>query len=101
MMKPFSARSTCIVSVPYGVMPNFSPAAISASHTCRASLAQTLISYASSPEKLIRITRAGTPAAMPWRTDMNGNASGEKSMPAHTASTTLRLSGPTTAAVAQ
>ena len=44
MMKPFSARSTCIVSVPYGVMPNCSPASISASHTCRASLAQTLTS---------------------------------------------------------
>ena len=101
MMKPISARSTCIVSVPYGVMANFSPAAITASHTCRASLAQTLISYASSPEKLIRITRAGTPAAVPSRAAMKGNASGEKSIPSHTDSTTLQLSGPTTAAVAQ
>jgi len=32
---------------------------------------------------------------------MKGNAANEKSMPAQTASTTLRLSGPTTAAVAQ
>jgi hypothetical protein len=72
-----------------------------ASHTCRASLAQTLTSYASSPEKLIRITRAGTPAAVPSRAAMKGNASGEKSIPSHTDSTTLPLSGPTTAAVAQ
>ncbi len=33
--------------------------------------------------------------------DMNGKASAEKSMSAHTASSTLRLSGPTTATVAQ
>ncbi|MCY1466303.1 hypothetical protein D9M71_845830 [compost metagenome] len=33
MMKPFSARRTCMVSVPYGVRPYFSPCSTSFSST--------------------------------------------------------------------
>ena len=32
---PFSARRTCIASVPYGVMPNGEPAASTAVHSSR------------------------------------------------------------------
>ena len=42
--KPFSARSTCIDSVPYGVRPNDEPAASTASHIARPWWPATLIS---------------------------------------------------------
>ena len=44
MMKPFSARRTCMVSVPYGVMPYGWPASSTCSQTARPYHAETLIS---------------------------------------------------------
>ena len=41
---PFSARSTCIASVPYGVMPWSAPAAMTASQSARPDQLGTLIS---------------------------------------------------------
>ena len=48
----------------------------------------------SSPLKLIRNTRAGTPAASPSRQVMNGNASAERSISSQSFSSSLRLYGP-------
>ena len=41
---PFSARRTCIASVPYGVIPSGSPAAITASQRARPCQVGTLSS---------------------------------------------------------
>ncbi len=90
-----------MVSVPYGVMPYSAPAASTASQTARPYQLGTLSSYASSPEKLIRATRAGTPPTSASRQVMNGNAALSTSSAGATAPTTARDSGPTTATVAQ
>ena len=55
--------------------------------TCRASFAQTLISYASSPLKLTRATRAGMPATSPSQTIVHV-------MPPSDVPTTLKVSAP-------
>ncbi len=92
--KPFSARSTCIASVPYGVMPNGSPAAITASHIARPCQPATFSSYASSPLKLTRAIRVGMPATVPSRNVMNGNASADRSTSVPSAASTSRARGP-------
>ncbi len=83
----------------YGVMPKEPPAAITASHIPRPCHAGTLISYASSPVKLTRATRAGTPATSPSRQDMNGKAPASRSMSVSAAARTSRARGPFTAIV--
>ena len=98
--KPFSARSTCIASVPYGVMPNGSPAAITASHIAWPCQPATFSSYASSPLKLTRAIRAGMPATVPSRNVMNGNASADRSTSVPSAASTSRARGPFIAIVA-
>src|SRR5699024_7764627 len=87
------------VSVPYGVMSYGAPASYSASHTWRPCHQGTLISKASSPEKLIRHTRASHPATMPSRQDMNPKLSLSTSMSV-TVDSTSRDFGPARATVA-
>ena len=55
-------------------MPYFSPTAITACHIASPSPHGTLISYDSSPVKLMRNTRASMPATIASRTLMNGKA---------------------------
>jgi hypothetical protein len=81
-------------------MPCGAPAAITASQTSRPRRPSTLISYASSPEKEIRQTRAGMPATSASRMSMKRNASLETSRPGASAPITSRERGPTTATVA-
>ena len=89
-----------MVSVPYGVMSRSAPAASSASHSASPSQPLTLTSKASSPEKLIRQTRARSPATAPSRQVMNGNASLSTASSGATRASTSRERGPTRATVA-
>ena len=75
--------------MPYGSIPNGSPAAMTASQTSSPCQAGTWSSYASSPEKLTRASRAGTPATWPSRNVMNGKASRERSTSVPAAETHL------------
>ena len=47
------------------------------------------------------MTRAGSPATVPSRQDMNGNACGSRSMSSVSSASSTRLSGPAMAIVAQ
>jgi hypothetical protein len=82
-------------------MSNSLPASISAFQTCLPAFEGTLISNDISPEKLIRMTRAGTPAAVAVRQLMNGKASFDRSTSVSTFWITARLFGPTTPKVDQ
>ena len=98
-MNPFSARRTCIASVPYGVMPNGTPAAITASHAASPHQFGTLTSKASSPEKLTRTIRAGMPAMSASRIAMKGKLSLSTASSGASVAITSRDFGPTTAIV--
>ena len=81
-------------------MPKSDPAACRASQRPTASQPLTLISKASSPEKLIRQTRAASPATTASRQVMNGNASFSTARSGATRDRTSRDRGPTRATVA-
>ena len=95
---PFSARSTCIASVPYGVMSP--PWVMIASHSASPYQLGTQTSKASSPEKVIRCTRAATWATLASRQVMKGMLSGSTGNPGASLDRTSRERGPTTATAA-
>ena len=66
-----------------------------------ASQPSTFTSYASSPEKLIRLTRASTPATEASRQVMKGKPSRSTASPGAMAPSSSRERGPTNATVAQ
>ncbi len=101
MGNAFSARRTCIVSVPYGVMSCGAPAAATASHSAAPHQAGTVSSKASSPENDTRATRPGRPARSASRCAMKAKPSADQSSSGASASTTARERGPATATVAQ
>jgi hypothetical protein len=88
-----------MVSVPYAVMECACPAAHTASHTAAPKSAGTFTSKPSSPVKLTRKSRIGTPQMWPAATPMCGSDAALRSMSTRPAST-WRALGPCTAITA-